>query len=174
MAFVINIAQTAIYADLTAFDITDNLLQVVCTICGLLIVVIAIRRYIADKSRAQTRTLSRKIFTDMSWIDIVALVINFAAVGVWLRLESPEWGSVVMGVADIASFVPILISTRRNPDHERAVPWLWWTMAYGLLTWATIVDRDYWESIFPGMNLLLHLAIALYVFRGFVLRKNNI
>ena len=151
MALIINVAQTALYADLTKLDITDNLLQVVCTIFSIIIFFLALH-----KGRS---------FGNVSWIDVTALLINCGAITTWLYYRSPEWGSVIMGVADVASFIPILWTTWLDPRRERSVPWVWWTVAYGLLTTSTILEQDYWESIFPGMNLILHLMIALLALR---------
>lgn len=151
MALIINLGQAAIYADLTEFDLTDNLLQIVCTIFSLVIVLLALKQHNKLK--------------DLNWIDVLALLINIGAVGAWLHYRSPEWGSVIMGIADVASFVPIFFTTWHMPKRERATPWIWWGIAYGLLTTATLIDHDYWESVFPAINLLLHFAIAVLAVR---------
>jgi hypothetical protein len=70
---------------------------------------------------------------------------------------------VASNATTITAFVPILLSTWRNPEHEKAAPWVLWTFAYGLLaitTWYSTGLSEPTLLIYPIASVLLHGAIA--------------
>lgn len=104
------------------------------------------------------------------------VVLTAAYVAVWIlhsngldpNLESLAVIALLVcaNATTLASFVPILRSTLRRPQDERALPWLLWTLAYGMLFVVTLRDVSDWERltllIYPALNAILHFAIAVF------------
>jgi hypothetical protein len=70
---------------------------------------------------------------------------------------------VASNATTITAFIPILLSTARNPEHEKAAPWVLWTFAYGLLgitTWLSSGLSEPTLLIYPIASVVLHGAIA--------------
>jgi hypothetical protein len=70
---------------------------------------------------------------------------------------------VASNATTITAFVPILLSTWRNPEHEKAAPWVLWTFAYGLLaitTWFSTGLSAPTLLIYPIASVILHGSIA--------------
>jgi hypothetical protein len=76
-------------------------------------------------------------------------------------------GFVIAGnLTTVTAFLPILLSTWRNPENEKAGPWAFWTFAYGMLALATWFSTGLSAPtllIYPLVSVLLHGAIATFV-----------
>ena len=78
------------------------------------------------------------------WIDLCIGALDIVVVGVWL-IAGPVWGYAALLLDNVITHLPILRSTRKNPEGEMALPWLTWTMAYLLMLVAALLrqqDRD--------------------------------
>jgi uncharacterized protein len=72
---------------------------------------------------------------------------------------------VASNLTTITAFLPILLSTWRSPENEKAAPWIFWTFAYGLLgitTWFSSGLSEPTLLIYPIASVLLHGAIASF------------
>lgn len=66
----------------------------------------------------------------------------------------------------ITAFVPILASTYKSPENEKATPWAFWAFAYLLLTIATLFNSSLRAPellIYPVLGVALHGGMALII-----------
>jgi uncharacterized protein len=72
---------------------------------------------------------------------------------------------VAGNVTTFTAFAPLVRSTLHSPDREQPLPWMMWTVAYGLLFLAT-VSSDGFRSpellLYPGLCVSLHGLVALF------------
>ncbi|MDD3446924.1 MAG: hypothetical protein PHS60_16065, partial [Zavarzinia sp.] len=74
-------------------------------------------------------------------------------------------------LTSVTAFVPLLRSTFRRPSAERAMPWVMWTLSYGLLFVATVLVIDLEAQglqllVYPLANIVLHGAVVALVLTG--------
>ena len=104
-------------------------LPIACAVSSIAIVAIAAR---LDRLRRPDR------------IDLCIGALDILVVGVWL-IAGPAWGYAALLLDIVITHLPILRSTRKNPEGEIALPWLTWTLAYLLMLIAALLrqeDRD--------------------------------
>jgi hypothetical protein len=74
-------------------------------------------------------------------------------------------GFIIAGnLTAVTAFIPILISTWRNPSDEHVLPWAVWTLAYGLLgvtTWLSSGLSEPALLIYPVVSVFLHGCVAI-------------
>lgn len=94
--------------------------------------------------------------------------LTFAYIAMMGRVGSSAFltaGFVIASnLTTVTAFIPILLSTARNPRDERAEPWAIWTLAYGLLLLATWFSTGISEPtllMYPIASVVLHGSIAL-------------
>jgi hypothetical protein len=71
---------------------------------------------------------------------------------------------IASNLTTVTAFIPILLSTARNPRNERAEPWAIWTLAYALLALATWSSTGFSQPtllMYPIASVVLHGSIAL-------------
>jgi hypothetical protein len=84
-----------------------------------------------------------------------------------VKLTGPlmNTGFVVAGnLTTLTAFLPILRSTWKNPENEKAAPWIFWTVAYGLLVVSTVLSEGLSATallLYPCLSFCLHGAIAV-------------
>ncbi len=146
----------------------ELLLPAVCATSSIFIAVAAWR-----KSGAVT---SLTAFDWWAFRADVALTVGYLAV--WYAMQSGFIALEYRFAANIAfligvnattltSFLPLLISTRRDPTTEHAGPWAMWSLAYLLLIVVTVLDASGPEGllllIYPAVNFILHTNVAALV-----------
>jgi hypothetical protein len=142
----------------------ELLLPIACSICSIVVAALCLR-------------LVKIRQVEIS--DIVAFAIDVALtaayVALWVlhndgldrNLENLAVIAVLLcaNATTLVSFIPILRSTLRRPQDERALPWLLWTFAYASLFVVTLRDVSALERltllIYPALNATLHFAIAV-------------
>lgn len=98
------------------------------------------------------------------------LTIGYAAL-VFSQVEKLAYVAafLVLGnVTTLTSFMPILRSTWRDPRREQPLPWIVWSIAYLLLTAATLQLTGLSQPVllfYPLANVVLHTAMALFSLR---------
>lgn len=142
----------------------ELLLPVACSLSSVVVAALCVRLTRIQKVAATD--------TSAFAIDVIltaAYVVIWVAQGRGLGGDLAEAGVVALLVfanaTTLASFVPILRSTFTEPDNERVLPWLLWTLAYGLLFAVTLRDTTSTSRltllIYPALNALLHFSIAV-------------
>lgn len=68
----------------------------------------------------------------------------------------------ILNFITVVEFSPLLRSTWKNPSNERALPWVIWGGAYGMLLLATALETG-WSPllVYPGMNAVLHGFVGI-------------
>ncbi len=72
---------------------------------------------------------------------------------------------VASNLTTISSFLPLLRGTIKNPNTERATPWLVWAVAYAALIPVTLAAQGtFWHvlMLYPVLNTLMHGMVAWY------------
>lgn len=112
------------------------------------------------------------------WAFRADLALTFAYLAVWYAMLSafiaPEYrfaANIVfligVNATTLTSFLPLLLSARRDPSTEHPGPWVMWSLAYLLLIVVTALDAASPESllllIYPAVNFILHTCVAALV-----------
>jgi SET domain len=78
-------------------------------------------------------------------------------------------GFLVAGnLTTVTAFLPILRSTAKNPENEKAAPWVFWSIAYAFLVLSTLVATGTSSPallLYPCVSLLLHGTIAVFALK---------
>lgn len=76
------------------------------------------------------------------------------------------WLLVMLSSVTIIEFTPIIRNTIKNPDDEKPVPWVIWTLAYVLLSCATYLETGITSLlVYPLLNVLLHSTMIMFASR---------
>ncbi len=69
---------------------------------------------------------------------------------------------IISNASTLVEFVPLLASTRAEPYHERALPWMVWATSYAVLGVATYLEDGLftWLMLYPAMNFALHFLVG--------------
>lgn len=92
-----------------------------------------------------------------SWIFMGAGLLSEA------QKETTDIAALVVGnLSTVVTFVPIFISTWREPRNEHPFPWSVWSLAYVALAGATLSSPEWtwYLLVYPLECLALHLAMA--------------
>jgi SET domain len=132
-------------------------LPVVCAAMSVLVALMCFRKGDAEPAGVAER-----------WAFGADLGLTFAYIATMGRVGSSALLTASFVVASnlttVTAFVPILLSTARNPRNERVEPWAIWTLAYGLLLLATWFSTGITEPtllMYPIASVVLHGSIAL-------------
>ena len=78
-------------------------------------------------------------------------------------------GFIIAGnLTTVTAFLPILWSTWKNPDNEKAAPWVFWTIAYTFLIISTFLAVGLSSPtlyIYPVLNFIVHVGMAIFILR---------
>lgn len=78
-------------------------------------------------------------------------------------------GFIIAGnLTTLTAFLPILWSTWKAPENEKAAPWVFWTVAYSFLTISTLLAVGVSKPsllIYPILSSALHGAMAWIILR---------
>lgn len=139
-----------IYSRVTS-DFALLALPIACAASSIAIVAVAIRR-------GQMGRPDR--------VDLCIGALDIAVLGVWF-VAGTTWAYVALLLDIVITHLPILRSTRKNPEGEIAMPWFIWTSAYLLMLVAAILrqqDRD--TFMFPLVLATVSGAVWLLAYRG--------
>jgi len=114
------------------------------------------------------------------------IALTFAYAGAWFLLAhellSPEGREaavililVFTTLSTFVTFIPMVHHTWDHPEEEHWLPWVMWTIAYGLLGVTTLM-ADHWTPelmLYPINCMLLHGAVA-YLSRPNFLRARPV
>ncbi len=94
--------------------------------------------------------------------DIPSFLCDLGATMVWYIAGSPLVGNIAYQIATVATFVPIIRETRREPMCEDRLPWMTWSIAYGLDVVLVITRWNQWgDVVYPLVCLVLHILMAV-------------
>ncbi len=146
----------------------ELLLPLVCATSSIFIAVAAWR-----KSGAAT------LLTPFDWWAFRAdVALTVAYLAVWYAMQSGFIAAeyrlganviflVGVNATTLTSFLPLLMSVRRDPSTEHPGPWAMWSLAYLLLIVVTVLDKSGPEGllllIYPAVNFILHTNVAALV-----------
>jgi len=100
-----------------------------------------------------------------SW-DKSILVIGLIAIGVWYYFKSATYANMLLQVAIVISFVPILHSVWKEPDSENWLPWMVWVTAYTVSIITVIMRWNVgWDIVYPINGFIMHGIVALFSIR---------
>jgi hypothetical protein len=142
-----------------AFDLL--ILPFVCAAMSLFIAAMCLR------SHAKTPTSD---FEKGAFAADVGLTAGYAGLST-ANFSGPIFnaGFIAAGnLTTITAFMPILYSTWKSPENEKAAPWIFWTIAYACLVTSTLLAVGFREPallIYPTLNLLIHGAMATLLLR---------
>jgi hypothetical protein len=148
-----------------------RLLPIVCASCSILIAALCWRRGSLGwpSDRFDRLLLGLDIGLTVAWVAISAAAFANA-----LPARLADVAGVVLlvsvCVSNVVSYVPILRSTRANPQHEDWLPWAIWTVAYATLLGATFAAEgsspaalQFW--IYPATCVVLSAIVGSFARR---------
>lgn len=133
------------------------LLPAVCAAMSIIVALLCLRRgSIAPSGKAERLAFGADLGLTLGYIALV----GSNGSGPYFNL-----GFIIAGNATaVTAFIPILLSTWRNPQDEHVLPWSLWTVAYGLLLVTTLASSGVSEPgllIYPVVSVVLHGAVAI-------------
>lgn len=148
----------------------ELLLLVACATMSVIVAVMCLRKNATEP----VDRFEAIVFSADLW-----LTIGYAAL-VFSQVEKAAYiaAFLVLGnVTTLTSFMPILRSTWRDPRREQPLPWMVWSVAYILLTAATLKTTGMSQPIlllYPLSNVVLHVAMSLFSLRKSLSGRNFI
>lgn len=139
----------------------ELLLLIACAAMSVIVAAMCLRRNATEP----VDRFEAIIFSADLW-----LTIGYAAL-VFSQIEKSIYvvAFLILGnVTTLTSFLPILRSTWRDPRREQPLPWIVWSIAYLLLTAATLETTGLSEPVllfYPLANVILHVSMALFSLR---------
>lgn len=137
------------------------LLPMACAAMSVIVAILCIPRGIREPiDRVEAIAFS----TDL-WITIAYAAVVF---GWGSQFGLSEGFLILANVTAVTCFLPIVRSTWKSPDRERAGPWLVWTAAYtvlGVATWRADGGQHLALLVYPVMNALLHGSVGFFALR---------
>ncbi len=83
---------------------------------------------------------------------------------------------ITVNLTSLTSFTPMVRELLEEPESERTSPWVFWALAYAVLSGLTWLEVGNWQSplmMYPVLNTGIHTAVALLVFFGRRRRANR-
>ncbi len=146
----------------------ELLLLVACATMSVIVAVMCLRKNATEP----VDRFEAIVFSADLW-----LTIGYAAL-VFSQVEKAAYiaAFLVLGnVTTLTSFMPILRSTWRDPRREQPLPWMVWSVAYILLTAATLKTTGMSQPVlllYPLSNVVLHVAMSLFSLRKSLSGRN--
>ena len=132
------------------------ILPAVCAAMSLIVAVLCYKR----GSAGPTDAFEKGAFS----ADIGLTVGYLALLGTKANGPFFNFGFLIAGnLTTLTAFLPILRSTWKNPENEKAAPWIFWSVAYAFLVVSTLVTNETSTPallIYPCLSLILHGSIA--------------
>ena len=146
----------------------ELLLLIACSMMSVIVALMCLRKNATEP----VDRFEAIIFSADLW-----LTIGYATL-VFSQIEKAAYVTafLVLGnVTTLTSFLPILRSTWRDPRREQPFPWIMWSIAYLLLTAATLETTGLSQPVllfYPLANVALHIAMALFSLRKSLSGRN--
>lgn len=122
--------------------------EILPAVCAVVVIITFVRVWWRERSLSMDRS------------DWMVVAFDAAVVAFWFVTKNPFASNALLGVDMLLSFWPILKTTRKNPSCEHPLPWMIWTVAYGLLTLVVVIQwENGWELIYPVLYMVLHGAV---------------
>jgi len=69
---------------------------------------------------------------------------------------------ILSNLTILTEFIPLIRTTKENPEREHWAPWAVWTLAYSLLGYVTFETRGFWDPLmlYPALNAVMHGWVA--------------
>ena len=130
-------------------DLVKDILPLVCSVACVLI-------FISQwKARGKKLEKMTKEGISMLLLDALSMIIGFITMSALVTNISCQVGTV-------ASFIPILRATAKDPTKEKPLPWIIWSLAYGLDVILVITRWEKWgDVVYPATCLVLHILMAI-------------
>ncbi len=94
--------------------------------------------------------------------ETIVLVISVLASLIWWQGQEAAYANLFLQFAFVVSFVPTVRGVWHNPQSERWVPWLLWSLAYAAMTTSVVLHwRNWSELAYPLNGLLLNAMVGL-------------
>lgn len=141
--------------------LAELLLLFACATMSVIVALMCLRRNATEP----VDRFEASVFLADLWLTIGYAVLVFA------HVDKAAYAAIFLflgSITTLTSFMPILRSTWRDPRREQPLPWIIWSMAYMLLTAATVKTTGFDQPvllIYPLSNVVLHVAMALFSLR---------
>jgi hypothetical protein len=74
---------------------------------------------------------------------------------------------LMAAISSVTSSLPILRSTRAEPQHEQPLAWFVWAAAYAAMMATALIEGLSWHhQLYPFLSLVVHLAIGFFALSG--------
>lgn len=107
-------------------------------------------------------------------------LITVGYIGIWILVaygavsaETKTTGVflflLLSNISTFPAFYPIINQTYKNPEREKKLPWIIWTLAYLVLAYVTYkIHNEFWNilMLYPISSALLHALTAVAVAAG--------
>lgn len=149
------------YTKIATFSFVD-LLPYICAIASIVITTLFfIEGQFAKLDRFERRMVSIDIFITALWLLIEnnTFVHSVYTTIIGTSIEPYLFVHLLLQVSVVVSFLPIIRETWKMPSLERPLPWMFWTVAYGLWFLAEILRSDGvfgWQMVYPINYAILH------------------
>jgi len=134
-------------------DLVKDILPFVCSVACILIFI--------DQWKARGRRLEKvtKEGLSMLSLDVISLVVGCLTMSALVTNISCQVGTV-------ATYVPIIMSTDKEPTREKPLPWILWSLAYGLDVILVIARWEQWgDVVYPATCFVLTVIVAVITTR---------
>ena len=134
-------------------DLVKDILPFVCSLACVVIFI--------DQWFQRGRKLEKMTREGLSMLSLDAgsMAIGFITMSALVANVSCQVGTV-------ASYIPILRSTAKDPSRERLLPWIIWSLAYGLDVILVTVRWEKWgDVVYPATCFVLSLLMAVITLR---------
>jgi len=134
---------------LLAGDLVKDILPLVCSLAC---VMIFVDQWFQRGKKIEKMT---KEGLSMFSLDTGSMLIGFLT-------RSALVTNICCQIGTIASFIPILRATAKDPTKEKPLPWIVWSIAYGLDVILVICRWEKWgDVVYPIVEFILCFIIAV-------------
>jgi len=131
---------------LVSGDLIKDIVPVVCSISVVLIFIFSL---IWGKFKRIDR---------FEW---TIVVLDLSITALWFFSSESFLIHMLFVLSTFPSFVPIIRHVWKNPSSENSTPWIFWSLAYLLMTVTVLIRYEKWEDLFYPVTLFfLHIIIA--------------
>jgi hypothetical protein len=111
-------------------------------------------------------TLFQARFSRPDLTDVGAALMDVGVILIWVFSHNADLTYVWFLVDVLLTFAPIIRSTYSHPEDEQALPWVVWTVAYGLLFAACLLRWEGVETLLlPAIYVMCHLTVGVLAIR---------
>jgi hypothetical protein len=135
----------------------DMVKDILPLVCSLACVYIFVDQWIQRGKKLEKMT---KEGISMFSLDAGSMFIGFIT-------RSALVANICCQIGTVASFIPMLRATAKDPTREKPLPWIIWSIAYGLDVILVISRWEKWgDVVYPATCLVLHVLMVVIINRG--------